>query len=215
MKHSIYILTTLLLVACQGQIYDPVQPAETVIVYRDKPNETMADIAYDLLEFDKYNEALELVQDDTSMTALTVKIIANDRLGNHSEAMDYATLDIRSKDTARFYEGSWELWDLYSIFKKDINYGLERLNAEYIRCRSNYQVRQLMMKLYLYLEDYEMVVALGDEFRKEFPDLPNDVTFNHFRQDSLDSLLVKNRSKYDEIMKSYMITNWNGVERIN
>lgn len=106
MKHSIYIITTLLLVACQGQIYDPAQPAETVIVYRDKPNETMADIAYD-------------------------------RLGNHREAMDYAILDLRSKDTARFYEGSWELGDLYSIFKKDINYGLERLNAEYIRCRSN------------------------------------------------------------------------------
>ena len=215
MKHSIYILTTLLLVACQGQIYDPVQPAEAVIVYRDKPNETMADIAYDLLEFDKYNEALELVQDDTSMTALTVKIIANDRLGNHREAMDYAILDLRSKDTARFYEGSWELWDLYSIFKKDINYGLERLNDEYIRCRSNYQVRQLMMKLFWYLEDYEKVVSLGDEFRKEFLDLPNDMTFNHFRQDSLDSLLVKDRSKYDEIMKSYMIVDWNGVECTN
>jgi hypothetical protein len=215
MKHSIYILTTLLLVACQGQIYDPAQAAEAVIVYRDKPTETLADIAYDLLEFNKYNEALELVQDDTSMTALTVKIIANDGLGNIRESIDYAILDLRSKDTARFYEGSWELWDLYMIFKKDINYGLERLNVEYIRCHSNYQVRQLMMKLYWYLEDYEKVVALGDEFRKEFPNLPNEVTFNHFRQDSLDSLLVKDQAKYDEIMSSYMINDWNGVERIN
>lgn len=215
MRHWIYTLTILLLVACEGQVHDPNQPAETLIVYKDKPNETLADIAYDLLRFEKYKEALDLVQEDTSMTALTVKIIASDGLGNTRQAIDYAILDLRTKDTANFYEGSWEMWDLYLIFQKDINYGLERLNEEYMRCHSNYQVRQLMMKLYWYLEDYDTVVVLGDEFREEFQDLPNDVTFNHFRQDSLDSLIVKDPAKYDEIMKSYMINDWNGVECIN
>lgn len=215
MRHWIYTLTILLLVACEGQVHDPDQPAETLIVYKDKPNETLADIAYDMLRFEKYKEALDLVQEDTSMTALTVKIIASDGLGNTRQAIDYAILDLRTKDTANFYEGSWEMWDLYLIFQKDINYGLERLNEEYMRCHSNYQVRQLMMKLYWYLEDYDTVVVLGDEFREEFQDLPNDVTFNHFRQDSLDSLIVKDPAKYDEIMKSYMINDWNGVECIN
>ena len=215
MKASFIILFCLSISACSQYKADLEETSTPIVIHKEKSNATLADFAYDLLEFNKYNEALELVQDDTSMTALTVKIIANDGLGNIREAIDYAILDLRTKDTARFYEASWELWNLYSIFKKDINYGLERLNAEYIRCRSNYQVRQLMMKLCWYQEHYEKVVALGDEFRKEFPDLPNYVIFNHFRQDSLDSLLVKNRSKYDQIMKSYMITNWNGVERIN
>ena len=212
MKYPIYILTSLLLVACDGKVHDQNQPAETLIAYRDKPSETLAEIAYDLLRFEKYKEALDLVQEDTSMTALTVKIIANDRLGNTRVAIDNAILDLRKKDTANFYVGSWEMWDLYLIFQKDINYGLGRLNEEYIRCSSNYQVRQLMMKLYWYLEDYEKVVALGDEFRKEFPDLPNEVTFNHFRNDSLDSLSVNAPETYRKILASYKPVPWNGVE---
>lgn len=212
MKYPIYILTSLLLVACDGKVHDQNQPAETLIAYRDKPSETLAEIAYDLLRFEKYKEALDLVQEDTSMTALTVKIIANDGLGNTRVAIDNAILDLRKKDTANFYEGSWEMWDLYLIFQKDINYGLGRLNEEYIRCSNNYQVRQLMMKLYWYLEDYEKVVALGDEFRKEFPDLPNEVTFNHFRNDSLDSLSVNAPETYRKILASYKPVPWNGVE---
>ena len=211
---SIILFCLLLTAGCQKSV-GPKENHKPIVVYREKANMTLADIAYDLLEFDKYSEALELVKNDSSMTAVTVRIIANDRLGNTREAIDYAILDLRKKDTADFYEGSWEMWDLYLIFQKDINYGLERLNEEYIRCPGNYQVRQLMMKLYWYLEEYEKVIALGDEFRKEFPDLPNEVTFNHFRKDSLDSLLVRDRAKYDEIMKSYMINDWNGVEYIN
>ncbi len=215
MKALFTISFCLFISACSQYKADLEETSTPIVIHKEKSNANLADIAYDLLEFNKYNEALTLVQDETSMTALTVKIIASDGLGNTRQAIDYAILDLRTKDIANFYEGSWEMWDLYLIFQKDINYGLERLNEEYIRCHSNYQVRQLMMKLYWYLEDYDTVVALGDEFRKEFPDLPNDVTFNHFRQDSLDSLLVKDRTKYDEIMKSYMITNWNGVECIN
>ena len=215
MKLKVLIILSILLTSCNESLPKTEQVKEPYIVYKEKENKTLADIAYNLLKFEKYKEALDLVQENTSMTALTVKILASDGLGNTRQAIDYAILDLQTKDTANFYEGSWEMWDLYLIFQKDINYGLERLNEEYIRCHSNYQVRQLMMKLYWYLEDYDTVVALGDEFRKEFPDLPNDVTFNHFRQDSLDSLIVKDPAKYDEIMKSYMITNWNGVERIN
>ena len=164
-------------------------------------------------DFEKYEEALALVKSDTSMTAVSVKILANDRLGNTRETIDYAILDLRRKDTSDFYEGSWELWELYCIFLKDLEYGLERLNEEYRRCNSNYQVRQLMMKLYWYLEDYEKVISLGDEFRKELPDMSSEVTFNYWRQDALDSLSVKDRSRYDKIMTS--CNNWNGVERIN
>ena len=212
MKYPIYILTSLLLVACDGKVHDQNQPAETLIAYRDKPSETLAEIAYDLLRFEKYKEALDLVQEDTSMTALTVKIIANDGLGNTRVAIDNAILDLRKKDTANFYEGSWEMWDLYLIFQKDINYGLGRLNEENIRCSNNYQVRQLMMKLYWYLEDYEKVVALGDEFRKESPDLPHEVPFTHFRNDSLDSLSVNAPETYRKILASYKPVPWNGVE---
>lgn len=215
MKLKALIILSILLTSCNESLPKTEQVKEPYIVYKEKENKTLADIAYNLLKFEKYKEALDLVQENTSMTALTVKILASDGLGNTRQAIDYAILDLQTKDTANFYEGSWEMWDLYLIFQKDINYGLERLNEEYIRCHSNYQVRQLMMKLYWYLEDYDTVVALGDEFRKEFPDLPNDVTFNHFRQDSLDSLIVKDPAKYDEIMKSYMINDWNGVECIN
>lgn len=215
MKALLTILFCFTVSACCQLKVDSEEMSTPIVINKEKSSATSADIAYDLLKFDKYKEALELVRDDTSMTAVTVKIIANDGLGNPREAIDYAIQDLRSKDTAGFYEGSWELWDLYLIFIKDINYGLERLNDEYIRCRSNYQVRQLMMKLYWYLEDYENVVALGDEFRKEFPDLPNEVTFNYWRQDSLDSLFVKDRAKYEEIMNSYRMPDWNGVERIN
>lgn len=215
MKLKVLIILSILLTSCNESLPKTEQVKEPYIVYKEKENKTLADIAYNLLKFEKYKEALDLVQENTSMTALTVKILASDGLGNTRQAIDYAILDLQTKDTANFYEGSWEMWDLYLIFQKDINYGLERLNEEYIRCHSNYQVRQLMMKLYWYLEDYDTVVALGDEFRKEFPDLPNEVTFNHFRQDSLDSLIVKDPAKYDEIMKSYMINDWNGVECIN
>lgn len=171
------------------------EPTKPVVIYKEKSNKTLADLAYELLDFEKYEEALALVKSDTSMTAVSVKILANDRLGNTRETIDYAILDLRRKDTSDFYEGSWELWELYLIFKKDINYGLEKLNAEYIRCRSNYQVRQLMMKLYWYLEDYEKVISLGDEFRKELPDMSSEVTFNYWRQDALDSLRVKDMSR--------------------
>lgn len=212
MRFSYTILFCLIVSACCKSNAELVETPKPIVVYKERANTTLADIAYDLLDFEKYEEALALVKDDTSMTAVTVKILANDCLGNTREAIDHAILDLRRKDTSDFYEGSWELWDLYLIFKKDINYGLEMLNAEYIRCRSNYQVRQLMMKLYWYLEDYEKVISLGDEFRKELPDMSSEVTFNYWRQDALDSLIIKDRPRYDKLMESY--NRWNAVECI-
>lgn len=213
MRFIYTILLCLIASACCKNNAEFVETSNPIVVYKEKANMTLADIAYGLLDFEKYEEALALVKDDTSMTAVTVKIMANDHLGNTHEAINHAILDLRRKDTSDFYEGSWELWELYCIFLKDLEYGLERLNEEYRRCNSNYQVRQLMMKLYWYLEDYEKVISLGDEFRKELPDMSSEVTFNYWRQDALDSLIVKDRPGYDKLMESY--NRWNGVECIN
>lgn len=117
-----------------------------------------------------------------------VRIEAYDALGNTREAIRYAIRNLRTKDTAEFYEGSFECCFLYDLFKKDIEYGLKLLDAEYKRCHSNYQVRQLMMKLYWYLDDYDTVVRMGDEFREELPDMSNEVIFNYWRQSALDAL---------------------------
>ena len=190
MRALFILLFCLAVSSCSQYKADFDETSTPIVTHKEQSNATLADIAYDLLEFDKYKEALELVRDDKSMTATTVKIIANDRLGNPRAAIDYAILDLRLKDFTRFYEGSWELWDLYLIFIKDIDYGLDRLNEEYSRCHSNYQVRQLMMKLYWYQEDYEKVISLGDEFMEEFPELPDEVTFNVWRQGALDSLII-------------------------
>ena len=45
--------------------------------------------------------------------------------------------------------------------------------------------------------------------------MSKEVSFNLWRQDSLDSLFVKDRAKYEEIMDSYRMPDWNAVERIN
>jgi formiminotetrahydrofolate cyclodeaminase len=71
------------------------------------------------------------------------------------------------------------------------------------------------MKILWTKEQYEEVIKLGDEFRAELPEMSNEVSFNLWRQDSLDSLFVKDRAKYEEIMNSYRMPDWNGVERIN
>lgn len=176
-----------LFVSCNGS---PDENAETVVpvpVYREKEY-TLAEIAFKLLNFEKYDVALELVKNDTSYTANGVRTHAYDALGNTHAAIRYAIPYLRIKDTVDFYEGSYECCDLYDIFKKDAEYGLEVLDAEYKRCHSNYQVRQLMMKLYWYLDDYDTVVRMGDEFREELPDMSNEVTFNYWRQSALDAL---------------------------
>lgn len=187
--------------------------SKPIVIYRGKANKTLVDIANDLLEFGKYEMALELVKNDTS--ALGIKMCANYGLGKIQDAIDYGILNLRDQDTTGFYEGTAELVEMYEIFMEDSDYAIHKLSKEHERCSSNYQVRLLLMKILWTKEQYEEVIKLGDEFRAELPEMSNEVSFNLWRQDSLDSLFVKDRAKYEEIMNSYRMPDWNGVERIN
>ena len=93
MKLKALIILSILLTSCNESLPKTEQVKEPYIVYKEKENKTLADIAYNLLKFEKYKEALDLVQENTSMTALTVKILASDGLGNTRQAIDYAILD--------------------------------------------------------------------------------------------------------------------------
>ncbi len=69
------------------------------------------------------------------------------------------------------------------------------------------------MKILWTKGQHEEVVKLGDEFRAELPNMSNECCFNYWRQDSLDSLYVKDLAKYEEIMASYKEQKYNYVER--
>lgn len=183
----IVLVSAWLVASCKGDKGQQVTAATPKVVFHDR-DYTLAELAYKLLKFEKYEIALQLVQEDTSLTAHDVRTYAYDALGNTREAIRYAIPYLRTKDSEDFYEGSYECCDLYDIFKKDAEYALEVLDVEYKRCPSNYQVRQLMMKLYWYLGDYDIVVRMGDEFREEFPDMSSEVTFNCWRQAALDAI---------------------------
>ena len=62
--------------------------SKPIVIYRGKANKTLVDIANDLLEFGKYEMALELVKNDTG--ALGIKMCANYGLGKIQDAIDYA-----------------------------------------------------------------------------------------------------------------------------
>jgi len=176
-----------MLVSCKGRTDKEVEKIVPIHIYKDR-DYTLAELANKLLKFGKYEIALELVQEDTSLTADGVRCHAYDGLGKTHEAIRYAIPYLRTKDSEGFYEGSYECCDLYEIFKKDSEYALKLLEPEYRRCHSNYQVRQLMMKLYWYLDDYAAVIRMGDEFREELPDMSEEVTFNCWRQAALGAL---------------------------
>lgn len=213
MKALFTILFFLLLtVSCQTNA-EPNDSPKTIVIYKEKANKTLVDIANDLLPLGKYEMALELVKNDTG--ALGIKMCANYGLGKIQDAIDYGILNLRDQDTTRFYEGTAELVEMYEIFMENPEYAIHKLSKEHERCSSNYQVRLLLMKILWTKEQYEEVIKLGDEFRAELPDMSNEVSFNLWRQDSLDSLFVKDRAKYEEIMSSYGMPDWNGVERIN
>lgn len=213
MKALFTILFCLLVtVSCKSNA-EPNDNPKPIVIYKEKANKTLVDIANDLLEFGKYEMALELVKNDTS--ALGIKMCANYGLGKIQDAIDYGILNLRDQDTTGFYEGTAELVEMYEIFMEDSDYAIHKLNKEHERCSSNYQVRLLLMKILWTKEQYEEVIKLGDEFRAELPEMSNEVSFNLWRQDSLDSLFVKDRAKYEEIMDSYRMPDWNGVERIN
>lgn len=193
MKHLFTIITLIItlissmLVSCNRRADENAETIVPIPVYHEKEY-TLAELANKLLKFEKYEIALELVQEDTSLTADGVRCHAYDGLGKTHEAILYAIPYLRTKDSEDFYEGSYECCDLYEIFKKDSEYALKLLESEYRRCHSNYQVRQLMMKLYWYLDDYAAVIRMGDEFREELPDMSEEVTFNCWRQAALDAL---------------------------
>lgn len=208
----ITLFCLLVTVSCQTNA-EPNDNPKPIVIYKEKSNKTLAEIANDLLEFGKYEMALELVKDDSS--ALGIKMCANYGLGQIQDAIDYGILSLRGRDTTGFYEGTAELVEMYEIFIESPEYAIHKLRKEYERCSSNYQVRLLLMKILWTKDQYEEVIKLGDEFRAELPEMSNEVSFNIWRQDSLDSLFVKDRAKYEEIMNSYRMPDWNGVECIN
>lgn len=216
MRHWIYTLTILLLVACEDQVHEPVQPAETVIVYRDRQNETLTDIAYDLFRFEKYDMALELIQGDTSITANAIRARVFEARRQFRDAIELDIINLRQYDGQDFFEGTWILGDLYELCLHEIDYSISLLYKEIERSVSNYQTRLLMMKLlWTRGDNLALVVKLGDDFRKELPDMSSESSFNHWRNDALDSLAIKEPDIYENIMASYKLPTWNGVEEIH
>lgn len=216
MRHWIYTLTILLLVACEDQVHDPAQFAETVIVYRDRQNETLTDIAYDLFRFEKYDMALELIQRDTSITANAIRARVFEARRQFRDAIELDIINLRQYDGQDFFEGTWILGDLYELCLHEIDYSISLLYKEIERTASNYQTRLLMMKLlWTRGENLALVVKLGDDFRKELPDMSSESSFNHWRNDALDSLAIKEPDIYENIMASYKLPTWNGVEEIH
>lgn len=206
MRHWIYTLTILLLVACEDQVHAPAQLAETVIVYRDRQNETLTDIAYDLFRFEKYNMALELIQGDTSITANAIRARVFEARRQFRDAIELDIINLRQYDGHDFFEGTWILCDLYALCLHEIDYSIYLLDKEIERSPSNYQTRLLMMKLlWTRGDNLALVVKLGDDFRKELPDMSSGVSFNHWRNDALDSLEIKEPDIYENIMVSYKL----------
>ena len=213
MRHWIYTLTILLLVACEDQVHDPAQPAETVIVYRDRQNETLTDIAYDLFRFEKYDMALELIQGDTSISANAIRARIFEARRQFRDAIELDIINLRQYDGQDFFEGTWILGDLYELCLHELDYSISLLDKEIERTASNYQTRLLMMKLlWTRGDNLALVVKLGDDFRKELPDMSSESSFNHWRNDALDSLAIKEPDIYENIMVSYKLLTWNGVE---
>ena len=70
----------------------------------------------------------------------------------------------------------------------------------------------MMKLLWTRGDNLALVVKLGDDFRKELPDMSTEASFNHWRNDALDSLATKEPDIYENIMSSYKLPTWNGVE---
>ena len=70
----------------------------------------------------------------------------------------------------------------------------------------------MMKLLWTRGDNLALVVKLGDDFRKELPDMSSEVSFNHWRNDALDSLEIKEPDIYENIMVSYKLPTWNCVE---
>ena len=213
MKPKVLLFLSILLASCNEGLPKTEQVKEPYIVYKEKENKTLTDIAYDLLRFEKYDMALELIQGDTSITANDIRSRVFEARGQYKEAIELDIRSLRQYDGEEFFEGSWILCDLYELCLNKIDYSIALLEKEIERSKSNYQTRLLMMKLlWTSGEDLALVVKLGDDFRKELPDMSSEVSFNHWRNDALDSLAIKQPDVYENIMSSYKPAPWNGVE---
>jgi tetratricopeptide (TPR) repeat protein len=213
MKTIVLLFVSILLASCNEGLPKTEQVKEPYIVYKEKENKTLTDIAYDLLRFEKYEMALELIQGDTSITANDIRSRVFEARGQYKEAIELDIRNLRQYDGEEFFEGSWILCDLYELCLNKIDYSIALLEKEIERSKSNYQTRLLMMKLlWTSGDDLALVVKLGDDFRKELPDMSSEVSFNHWRDDALDSLAIKQPEVYESIMSSYKYAPWNGVE---
>lgn len=213
MKTIVLLFVSILLASCNESLPKTEQVKEPYIVYKEKENKTLTDIAYDLLRFEKYEMALELIQGDTSITANDIRSRVFEARGQYKEAIELDIRNLRQYDGEEFFEGSWILCDLYELCLNKIDYSIALLEKEIERSKSNYQTRLLMMKLlWTSGDDLALVVKLGDDFRKELPDMSSEVSFNHWRDDALDSLAIKQPEVYESIMSSYKPASWNGVE---
>lgn len=213
MKTIVLLFVSILLASCNEGLPKTEQVKEPYIVYKEKENKTLTDIAYDLLRFEKYEMALELIQGDTSITANDIRSRVFEARGQYKEAIELDIRNLRQYDGEEFFEGSWILCDLYELCLNKIDYSITLLEKEIERSKSNYQTRLLMMKLlWTSGDDLALVVKLGDDFRKELPDMSSEVSFNHWRDDALDSLAIKQPEVYESIMSSYKPAPWNGVE---
>ena len=213
MKTIVLLFLSILLASCNEGLPKTEQVKEPYIVYKEKENKTLTDIAYDLLRFEKYEMALELIQGDTSITANDIRSRVFEARGQYKEAIELDIRNLRQYDGEEFFEGSWILCDLYELCLNKIDYSIAILEKEIERSKSNYQTRLLMMKLlWTSGDDLALVVKLGDDFKKELPDMSSEVSFNHWRDDALDSLAIKQPEVYESIMSSYKPAPWNGVE---
>lgn len=213
MKTIVLLFVSILLASCNEGLPKTEQVKEPYIFYKEKENKTLTDIAYDLLRFEKYEMALELIQGDTSITANDIRSRVFEARGQYKEAIELDIRNLRQYDGEEFFEGSWILCDLYELCLNKIDYSIALLEKEIERSKSNYQTRLLMMKLlWTSGDDLALVVKLGDDFKKELPDMSSEVSFNHWRDDALDSLAIKQPEVYESIMSSYKPAPWNGVE---
>ena len=213
MKTIVLLFVSILLASCNEGLPKTEQVKEPYIVYKEKENKTLTDIAYDLLRFEKYEMALELIQGDTSITANDIRSRVFEARGQYKEAIELDIRNLRQYDGEEFFEGSWILCDLYELCLNKIDYSIALLEKEIERSKSNYQTRLLMMKLlWTSGDDLALVVKLGDDFRKELPDMSSEVSFNHWRDDALDSLAIRQPEVFESIMSSYKPAPWNGVE---
>lgn len=187
----LFILAALLAIGCKMTTQKDTS-AEPVVMYRDIRNETLADVANDLIRFGRPDLALCLVEGDSSDMADNIRARVYEATGEFRKAISLDIQGLRQYDDDSFFEGNWILWDMYQLCLRDTDVSISLLETERTRCPANYQVRLLLMKLHWHEDNLEEVVLMGKEFQEELPDMSQEVCFNYWMQDALDSLSKRN-----------------------